>query len=89
MSFDMVQACIAGYSDSLLDQSMIAVQTGYWAAYYTGAKHPKPVARISEDMIKAHNAKKDAARKAAAPRPDVDVEAFLAMEEQFKARLKQ
>ena len=87
LSFDVVQACIAGYSDRMLDEQLVAVQAGYWAAYYSGMKHPKPVGRITEDMIKAHKKSENIASKASAPKPEVDVEAFLAMEEQFRARL--
>ena len=87
MSLDVVQAVIKGYSDALLDQQIIAVQSGYWSAYYSGAKHPKPVNRIAEDMVRRH--RQQDARKVSTPKPDVDVEAFLEMEAQFKAKLEQ
>lgn len=87
MSLDVFQAYVKGYSDRLLDQQILALQSGYWSAYYAGAKHPKPVHRISEDMIKRHRSQD--AVKASKPRPDVDVDAYLEMEAQFKARLEQ
>lgn len=83
----MVQAVVNGYSDRLLDNQIIAIQSGYWSAYYMGAKHPKSVFKIAEDMLQRHNEKD--AKKASTPRPDVDVDAYLEMEAQFKARLEQ
>ena len=87
MSLDMVQAVIKGYGDAILDQQIIALQSGYWSAYYAGAKHPKPVNKIAEDMAQRH--KQQDAKKLSTPKPDVDVDAFLEMEAQFKARLEQ
>lgn len=87
LSLDVVLAVIKGYEDRLLDQQLLAVQTGYWSAYYSGAKHPKPVDRVAEEMMQKHN-RRDA-KTTSAPRPAVDVEAFLAMEAQFQARLEQ
>lgn len=87
MSLDVLQAYIKGYGDHLLDQQIIAVQSGYWSAYYSGAKHPKPVNKITEDMMNRH--KLEDARSIKTPRPDVNVEAYLEMEAQFKARLEQ
>lgn len=88
MSMDVFQAYVQGYADRLFDQQTIAVQTGYWAAYYTNSKHPKSVNRIIEGLQKEHNKQKKRP-KTHVERPDVDVEAFLAQEEQFKRRLKQ
>lgn len=87
MSLDVLQAVILGYSDALLDQQIIAIQSGYWSAYYSGSKHPKPVNKIAEDLVSKHM-QKDAKTKATM-KPDVDVEAFLEMEAQFNARLNQ
>lgn len=87
MSLDMVQAVIAGYGDRMLDQQIVALQIGYWSAYYAGAKHPKPVHKIAEDMVTRH--KQQDAKKLSTPKPDVDVDAYLEMEAQFKARLEQ
>lgn len=87
MSLDMVQAVIYGYGDRMLDNQIIALQSGYWSAYYSGAKHPKPVHKIAEDMVRRH--KQQDAKKLSTPKPDVDVDAYLEMEAQFKARLEQ
>lgn len=87
MSLDVVQAVVRGYGDRILDQQIIAVQTGYWSAYYAGAKHPKPVHKIAEDMMRKHT--QQDAKTTSAPKPTVDVEAFLEMEAQFQARLAQ
>lgn len=87
MSLDMVQAVISGYGDRMLDNQIIALQSGYWSAYYSGARHPKPVHKIAEDMVRRH--KQQDAKKLSAPKPDVDVDAYLEMEAQFKARLEQ
>lgn len=87
MSLDMVQAVIKGYGDAILDQQVIALQSGFWSAYYAGTKHPKPVQKVAEDMIQRH--KKQDAKPMSVHRPDVDVEAFLEMEAQFKAKLEQ
>lgn len=87
MSLDVFSVYVKGYGDRLLDQQIIAVQSGYWSAYYIGAKHPKPVSKIAEDMVNRHT--KSDAKKMSTPKPDVDVDAFLEMEAQFKARLEQ
>ena len=87
MSLDMIQAVIQGYGDALLDQQILALQSGYWSAYYYGSKHPKPVAKIAEDMVKHH--KKQDAKTVSTPKPDVDVEAFLEREAKFKSKLEQ
>lgn len=87
MSLDMVQAVIQGYGDRMLDNQIIALQSGYWSAYYAGARHPKPVHKIAEDMVARHQ--KQDAKKMSTPKPDVDVAAFMEMEAQFKARLEQ
>lgn len=85
MSLDMVQAVIKGYGDRILDNQIIALQSGYWSAYYSGVKHPKPVHKIAEDMVRRH--KQSDAKKLSTPKPDVDVAAFLEMEAQFNARM--
>lgn len=88
MSLDMVQACIAGYTDSLLDLQMISVQSGYWSAYFTNSKHPKSVKQITESMLRKHEQLEDANTKTSTPRPDVDVDAFLEREAKFQAKLQ-
>lgn len=87
MSLDMVQAVVNGYGDRMIDNQIIALQSGYWSAYYSGAKHPKPVHKVAETMVTRH--KQQDARRMSAPKPDVDVDAYLEMEAQFKAKLEQ
>ena len=82
----MVQAVLLGYGDALLDQQIIAVQTGYWSAYYSGAKHPKPFNTIADEMVRKHRNK--GANKMSTPKPDVDVEAFLEQEARFNSKLE-
>lgn len=83
----MFKAYVEGYSDRMIDYQIIALQSGYWSAYYSGVKHPKSVSRIAEDIVKRHKAQ--GAKKLTAPKPDVDVDAYLEMEAQFKSRLEQ
>ena len=73
---DEFQACIDGYSQRLLDQQKLAVQQGYWVAYYTKGKHPKPPDRVVESLLKAKTPHSD----------EVDVEGFLNMEAEFNKR---
>ena len=83
----MFQAVVQGYGDRILDSQIIALQSGYWSAYYTGVKHPKPVHKIAEDMVERH--KRRDVQKLSTTKPDVDVDAYLEMEAQFKARMEQ
>lgn len=86
MSLDVFQAYVNGYSDRLLDQQILALQTGYWAAYYTG-KHPKSVKDVSEKIMRVHKEQEHKQDKNT-PRPEVDVEAFIAQEARFQEALK-
>ena len=89
MSLDVFSAYTKGYADKLLDQQILAMQTGHWAAYFVGSKHPKSPKELAKNMQMAH-AKQDAKiQNPSAPRPDVDVAGFLEMEAKFKAKMKQ
>lgn len=89
MSLDVFTAYTKGYADRLLDQQILAMQTGHWAAYFVGSKHPKSPKELAKSMQMAH-AKQDAnTQNPSAPRPDVDVEGFLAMEAKFRAKMEQ
>ena len=89
MSLDVFTAYTKGYADRLLDQQILAMQTGHWAAYFVGSKHPKSPKELAKSMQMAH-AKQDAkTQNPSAPRPDVDVENFLEMEARFKAKMEQ
>lgn len=82
----MFNAYVDGYSDHLFDQQVIAVQAGYWAGYYSKAKHPKNIKTILTTMLRK---RQNAEKKVKTPAPEVDVEAFLAMEQRFKEKMSQ
>lgn len=84
---DMFKACIQGYSDRLFDGQILSVQTGYWAAYYSNAKHPKPTKTIISEMSR-NKLKAETKHQGRVAKPEVDVDAFLATEEQFLRRLQ-
>lgn len=64
---------IQGYSDRTLELQQLAVEIGYWSAYYSNAKHPKPVSKIFE-MLRKKPVKKQHSDQ------DPDVETFLQLE---------
>lgn len=51
MSLDVFNAVIAGYSDYLIDMQTLAVQTGFWSAYYQ-SKRPKKIQTIVSNLLK-------------------------------------
>ena len=87
MSLDMLQACVAGYSDRLLDHQILAVMTGYWSGYYNNAKHPTKLSKIIASIYKNH--KKSTSQGVSKPKVDVDVDAFLEREKKFRQKLKE
>lgn len=89
MQLDMFNAYVRGYSDQLLDQQILAMQTGHWAAYFVGSKHPKSTKELAEKMLKDHLKQDAKLKNPSAPRPDVDVEAYLEQEARFKAKMEQ
>ena len=89
MSLDVFTAYTKGYSDRLLDQQILAMQTGHWAAYFVGSKHPKSPKELAEKMCKEHKTLDAKLKNPTAPRPEVDVEGFLEREARFKAQLEQ
>lgn len=78
MSLDQFWAVVEGYSETLVDSQMLAVQSGYWSGYYSGAQRKKSVKAILDGMQKSRY------RKPGERAPDVDVEAFLATERAFR-----
>ena len=68
----------------MFDMQILGVQQGYWAGYYSRAKKPKSVKSIVDKMVRERG-RQDRSTKP--EKPDVDVEAFLKMEEQFNKRL--
>ena len=81
MSLDVFRACSRGYSARMFDMQILGVQQGYWAGYYSRTKKPKSVKSIVDKMVR------EKSRSTKQEKPDVDVEAFLKMEEQFNKRL--
>lgn len=55
----------------------MAAQTGFWCAYFTNSKHPKPLNKILKDI---YNPKKHKSKHV----NTVDVEKYLAMEKAFE-----
>nr|DAT31928.1 MAG TPA: hypothetical protein [Caudoviricetes sp.] len=86
MSLDVFQACARGYADHIFDLQLVGVQQGYWAGYYSSAKKPKPLKYIMDKLFKARRKGEHDAQTV--EKPDVDVDAFLAMEAQFNAKLQ-
>lgn len=88
ISLDTFNACVEGYSDRLFDQKCLSVQQGFWAGYYSNAKHPKKLSFILDKMQQTHEReKKRALHKPNSAKPDVDVDAYLEQERIFKERL--
>ena len=87
MPLDVFRACISGYSDHIFDLQILGVQQGYWAGYYTRAKKSKPPQRVIEKMMqtKTRHNEKPASN---VTKPEVDVEAFKAVEARFNQRMK-
>lgn len=85
----MFQAVVKGYSDRLLDMQILSVQSGYWAAYYIGSKHPKKPKDVAASMLQVYkqSESKQQGVTVATPAPAVDVDTFLAREARFKAKL--
>lgn len=88
MDLPCFQACVLGYSDSLFDRQITAIQTGYWAAYYTNSKHPKSLASLIQDMTRKRQLSEvKALGSKSVSKPEVDVESYLEMERKFYEKL--
>lgn len=57
-----------------LDMQSLALEAGYWSAYYNNKKHPKSVASIQKSMRRSMDKKSGHCQEA----PDVDT--YLALE---------
>lgn len=89
MSLDMFKAVIDGYADHLFDLQIISVHQGYWAGYYGRAKKPKNLESIVKKMFKAREKSSKKSKPYEQKKvPDVDVEAFLAMEQKRLSKMK-
>lgn len=71
---EQLNCFIQGYSDRTLELQQLAVEIGYWSAYYSNAKHPKPVSKILEMLRRKPTKKKHSDQ-------EPDVEAFLQLEQ--------
>jgi ABC-type Na+ efflux pump permease subunit len=76
LHFWEVNAVLTGYQKRLTDLRCIAVENGYYAAYYTNNKNAKSVGTVVKELQKTEEVKK----RSNAP----NVDAFLAMEQTFK-----
>lgn len=84
MNIPMLKAFVEGYQERLFDMECLAVQQGYWAGYYQ-SKKPKSVKVVLEKMDRDH--KKIIKKAKNIPKPEVDVDRFLKLEERRKAFL--
>lgn len=78
MNMAMFSACIKGYEYQLRDKQILAAQTGFWAGYYGRAKKPMQLKRVIRNILSSSE------KKPKTHAEEVDVDAFLAMEEKFK-----
>lgn len=84
MNIPMLQAYIEGYQEHLFDLQCLAVHQGYWAGYYQ-SKKPRPANVVLEKMIQEHSKAKKSKNKSSLPKPEVNVDQFLAREARRKA----
>lgn len=89
MNLACFQACVTGYSDRLFDYQLLAVHSGYWSGYYTGAKKPKSLSSILRKLWQEHIKANKRLNKNRTRATEVDVEAFKRTEQRFKERLAQ
>lgn len=79
MNISMFQAYIDGYGDYLFDMKCLSVYQGYWAGYFQ-SKKPKPVSYVLNKLEQEHRKSKKA-NGPKLPKPEVDVDRFMALEE--------
>lgn len=83
MNLNTLNAVILGYQDRLFDSQCLAVHQGFWSGYYSiRTQRPKPVRTILQTMINKRFEPVQKREHAS----DVDVDAYLAMEADFKRR---
>jgi hypothetical protein len=83
----MFKAVVQGYSDHIFDLQLVAVHQGYWSGYYSRSKKPKSLESILKKMLqgKEKGQGKISRQKKA---EEVDVETFLAREQQRLSQMK-
>lgn len=74
LDLEQFNCFIQGYSDRTVELQQLAVEIGYWSAYYSNAKHPKPVAKVLEMLKKKSSTKTHSDQ-------EPDVEAYLQLEQ--------
>lgn len=82
LTFWQVQAAILGYQNHLIDLRCVAVEQGYYAAYYANAKRATPVQKIIERILKGKQNSEHNSNHKSAPNPNIA--AFQALEQIFK-----
>ena len=82
MNLDTYKDCISGYQERIHEQQVLAVQTGYWAGYYSRAKKPKDLKQIVGQMERTR------AKGNQVHAPSVDVEGYLEQERKFNQLMK-
>lgn len=88
MNLVTLMAFIEGYQEHLFDLKCIAVYQGYWAGYYSKAKKPMQLSAVLNRLLSEHRkASKKKKGKKPSPLTDVDVDAFLERERNFKSKL--
>lgn len=77
----MFCACRDGYGDRIKDSLALGVTQGYWTAYYNNNNKAKVPEKIIKEIYS------DSTEQTSSV-PDVDVEGFKAVEEEFNRRLR-
>lgn len=67
-------ACALGASDAQRDKLALAMQQAYYTAYWNNAKRPMRLDKVIRNIYQDNTA----------PKPDVDVSAFLARKRRFE-----
>ena len=80
MTLWQYNACLEGYYDHIVDLRTVAVEQGYYSAYYSNTKRPKPVNTVIENMRKQSKKQSTDKQKAGDP----NIEAFQCLDETFK-----
>lgn len=82
LNIPMLQAFVEGYQERLFDEQCLAVHQGYWAGYYQ-SKKPKAAETVISRMVTNHEKAKKNKKNTDlnVPKPEVDMERFLQLEQ--------
>lgn len=75
LTYSQYVACIKGYKQVTKDQEVLAVMSGYYAAYFSKSKHPKSLQKVIDSIY--------APKRQQQHMNTIDVEAFLKREKAF------